>query len=144
LADLGPEPLDVDFNGDYLYAMSRTRKVAVKPFLMNARVVVGVGNIYASEALFRAGIKPSRKAGTVTRPGYARLAECVRDVLGEAIAVGGTTIRDFADSDGRPGYFSQQLNVYGRNGEPCPLCEKPIRLTRLGQRSTYYCPHCQK
>lgn len=144
LINLGPEPLEDDFDGDYLYKLSRKRKVAVKPFLMNARVVVGVGNIYASEALFRAGIKPSRMAGRVARSEYARLSESVRTILGEAIAVGGTTIRDFADSEGRPGYFKQQLNVYGRDGQSCHACESPIRLTRLGQRSTYYCPRCQK
>lgn len=144
LASLGPEPLEDLFDGDYLYKLSRGRKVAVKPFLMNASVVVGVGNIYASEALFLAGISPMRQAGKIGRGAYLRLAGCIKEILRAAIAAGGTTIRDFTDSDGKPGYFRQELKVYGRGGENCKSCGAPIVLTRLGQRSTYYCPKCQK
>lgn len=144
LAGLGPEPFSDRFNPDYLYAASRGRRVAVKPFLMDAHVVVGVGNIYASEALFRAGIRPEKSAGRVSKVAYQRLVQAVREVLSEAIAAGGTTIRDFADSDGRPGYFSRALRVYGRAGQPCQACGAAIRQVRLGQRSTYFCPRCQK
>ncbi|HKL24912.1 MAG TPA: bifunctional DNA-formamidopyrimidine glycosylase/DNA-(apurinic or apyrimidinic site) lyase [Desulfuromonadales bacterium] len=144
LRGLGPEPLGDDFSAGSLWARSRGRKVAVKPFLMDAAVVVGVGNIYASEALFRAGIDPRRPAGRVSRKAFAKLVAAVREVLQEAIAAGGTTIRDFTDSDGRPGYFRQELRVYGREGQPCVHCHEPIRQIRLGQRSTYYCPKCQK
>lgn len=144
LATLGPEPFDAAFNASYLYRRSRNRKIAVKPFLMDAQVVVGVGNIYASEALYRAGIAPGRAAGSVSRAAYAKLVDAVRMILGEAIAAGGTTIRDFADSNGRPGYFKQELCVYGRSGEPCKTCQSRIQQTRLGQRSTYHCPRCQR
>lgn len=144
LAGLGPEPFAEDFNAGYLYRISRGRRVAVKPFLMDARVVVGVGNIYASEALFRAGIAPAKAAGAVSRAAYGRLVEAVREILAAAIAAGGTTIRDFADSEGKPGYFTQALCVYGRTEQPCVTCHAPIRQLRLGQRSTYYCPVCQR
>jgi len=144
LVNLGPEPLEEDFNPAYLFQLSRKRKVAVKPFIMDARVVVGVGNIYASEALFRAGISPSRQAGQVSRKAFAVLVQSVQEVLSEAIAAGGTTIRDFMDTEGRPGYFKQELRVYGRAGEPCTVCGGVISLTRLGQRSTYHCRKCQK
>lgn len=144
LYNLGPEPLGEKFTGTLLYAQSRGRKIAVKPFLMDARVVVGVGNIYASEALFRAGIDPRQPAGKVGRKAFAKLVAAVKQVLREAIAAGGTTIRDFADSDGRPGYFRQELRVYGRSEQPCVTCNEPIRQIRLGQRATYFCPHCQK
>lgn len=143
LAHLGPEPFDPGFDGDYLYRLSRGRRTAVKSFLMDAETVVGVGNIYANESLFRAGVHPGRRAGAVGLERYRQLAEAVRLVLRAAIAAGGTTLRDFVDSDGAAGYFSQQLSVYGRVGEPCPGCERPIRSTRLGQRATYFCPHCQ-
>ena len=144
LAGLGPEPFDDDFNPAYLYHVSRKRKLAVKPFIMDARVVVGVGNIYASEALFRAGISPFRPAGRVSRKSSAQLVRTIREVLDEAISAGGTTIRDFADTDGRPGYFKQSLRVYGLAGKPCRLCGRPIEQVRLAQRSTYFCPKCQK
>jgi len=145
LRDLGPEPLDEDhFDGDYLFQRSRGRRQSVKTFLMDSHTVVGVGNIYANEALFMAGIRPGIAAGRISRPRYRRLAEAVVQVLGDAIAAGGTTLRDFLASDGRPGYFAQQLRVYGRAGLPCPVCGTPIRGTRLGQRSTFYCPQCQK
>jgi formamidopyrimidine-DNA glycosylase len=110
---------------------------------MDARVVVGVGNIYASEALFRAGIRPGRQAGRLGRASFARLVQSVQEVLEASIRAGGTTIRDFSDSTGKPGYFKQELKVYGRTGQGCDCCGAPIRRTRLGQRSTYYCPGCQ-
>ena len=144
LAKLGPEPFSTDFNGDYLYNLSRGRRVAVKPFIMDSHVVVGVGNIYASEALFRAGISPKRAAGKVSRSSYAKLVESIVDVLKESIVAGGTTIRDFVDTEGKPGYFKQQLQVYGRGGQECLVCGEPIRQIKLGQRSTYYCTSCQK
>ena len=144
LARLGPEPFSPGFSGDTLYRQSRGRRASIKAFIMESRVVVGVGNIYASESLFRAGIHPARAAGRVGRDRYRRLAEAVREVLGEAIAAGGTTLRDFTASDGRPGYFAQTLNVYGRTGELCPRCGGPIRQQRIAQRSTWYCPGCQR
>lgn len=143
LVALGPEPLSSEFTPAYLYQKSRSRKVAVKPFLMDAQVVVGVGNIYASEALFRAGISPKKSAGQVSRSAYGRLVHSVVEILNEAIAAGGTTIRDFADTEGKPGYFKQDLRVYGRQGQPCTACDGVIKQIRLGQRSTYYCPNCQ-
>lgn len=144
LAGLGPEPFSPEFDDDYLFQRSRSRKIAVKTFLMDAQVVVGVGNIYASEALFRAGIDPTRPAGKVSKPAFQRMVRSVREVLEAAIAAGGTTIRDFSDSQGRPGYFTQELRVYGRAGQACPCCGSPIKQVRLGQRSTFYCRNCQK
>lgn len=144
LKDLGPEPLDDAFAGDHLFTRSRKRTAAVKTFIMDARIVVGVGNIYASEALFLAGVRPGRAAGRVTRIEYARVAEAVRTVLQRAIAKGGTTLRDFSQPDGSTGYFRIHLNVYGRAGEPCRECGTAIRHAVMGQRSTYWCPHCQK
>ena len=144
LADLGPEPLDAGFDGAYLAARARGRKVAVKQYLMDQRIVVGVGNIYASEALFRAGIHPRRAAGKVSRQRFDRLAAGVKSVLGEAIRQGGTTLRDYVSADGTPGYFRQQLYVYEREGQACRRCGTPIRKLAQGQRSTYYCPACQK
>lgn len=144
LAHLGPEPLEPGFDGAYLAAQARGRTIAVKPFLMDSRVVVGVGNIYANEALFRSGIDPRRAAGRIAAARFERLAEAVRQVLAEAIAQGGTTLRDFVAEDGRPGYFQGQLQVYGRGGRPCVRCAAPLREVRLGQRSTVFCPHCQR
>lgn len=144
LQSLGPEPLGPDFSGDYLYELSRGRRGAVKTFLMNAQVVVGVGNIYANEALYRAGILPSRPAGNISRARYQRLVAAVQAVLQSAIAAGGTTLRDFTSTEGAPGYFSQKLDVYGRGGKPCPGCGEPLRVSRLGQRATYYCANCQR
>ncbi len=144
LKDLGPEPFDAAFTGELLARRAQGRVVAVKPFLMDARTVVGVGNIYASEALFRAGIDPCRAAGKVSRTAWKRLVAAVRAVLAEAIAAGGTTIRDFANSAGEPGYFRINLKVYGRAGEPCVTCNTPVSQVRLGQRSTYFCANCQK
>lgn len=143
LADLGPEPFSEDFSGDYLFRLSRKRGAPVKTFLMDGHVVVGVGNIYASEALFRAGIRPARAAGRVTREAYGRLAESVRAVLGLAIERGGTTLRDFAGARGESGYFQQELMVYDREDQPCRHCGTPIRRCIIGQRSSYYCPRCQ-
>jgi len=144
LRELGPEPLDPAFDGEYLYEASRGRRVAIKPHLMNARVVVGVGNIYASEALFRAGVHPRRRAGRIARPRCEQIAESIKTVLEESIRAGGTTLRDFYGGDGKPGYFTQSLRVYDREGEACVECGGPIRHTVLGQRATYYCLNCQR
>lgn len=144
LARLGPEPLDPGFTGEHLHRLAQGRRVAVKAFIMDSRVVVGVGNIYANESLFLAGIHPARAAGRISRARYERLAETIRAVLGAAIAQGGTTLRDFLRDDGQPGYFSQSLRVYGRGGAPCPSCGEPLREQRIGQRSSVYCPRCQR
>jgi formamidopyrimidine-DNA glycosylase len=144
LAGLGPEPLDTGFDAAYLAARARGRRVAIKQFLMDQRVVVGVGNIYASEALFHARIHPGRAAGRVSVRRLELLVDSVRQVLGEAIRQGGTTLRDYVNADGAPGYFRQQLYVYERAGEPCRRCGTPIRHIVQGQRSTYFCPACQR
>lgn len=144
LRDLGPEPLGADLDADYLCARAHGRKLPVKAFIMDARVVVGVGNIYASESLFLAGIHPQRAVGRISRKRMETLVCCIKQVLTDSIAAGGTTLRDFVGGDGRPGYFAQELRVYGRAGEPCPSCGTPIRQITTGQRSTYYCPHCQR
>jgi len=143
LKDLGPEPLGDAFDGDYLWRRSRGRRVAVKLFIMDARIVVGVGNIYANEALYKAGIHPKRAAGRVSRARYGRLAAAIRAVLDRAIAAGGTTLRDFLGGDGQAGYFAQELDVYGRGGEPCRHCGRPLTAVVLGQRATCYCKTCQ-
>ncbi len=144
LRHLGPEPLASDFSGAHLYGLSRNRTQAVKTFIMDGRIVVGVGNIYASEALFRAGIHPLRKAGNISRKRYLALAGAIKEVLQAALASGGTTLRNFVGSDGAPGYFKLDLNVYDRAGAPCRVCAGSIRQIRQGQRSTYYCPRCQR
>ncbi len=144
LRNLGPEPLSDDFDGDHLFARSRGRKSPVKHFLMDQAIVVGVGNIYAAEALFRAGIHPARHAGRVSRERYARLAEAVKEVLAYSIERGGTTLRDFINPDGEPGYFEQELFVYGRGGQPCKVCGTTLRDAEWGQRATVYCPRCQR
>jgi formamidopyrimidine-DNA glycosylase len=144
LAGLGPEPLGDEFCGQMMYRRSRGRRVAVKALVMNAHIVVGVGNIYASEALFRAGIHPRRPAGRISCRRYERLAQCIKEVLAEAIEQGGTTLRDFVDSEGQAGYFAQYLAVYDRQGRPCPNCRTPIRRETIAQRSTYFCPGCQR
>ena len=144
LADLGPEPLTDAFDGALLWRRSRGRKAAVKLFLMDNAIVVGVGNIYASEALFAAGIDPRRAAGSISRPRYERLAAEVKRILAWAIERGGTTLRDFLNPDGAPGYFFRELFVYGREGEPCKVCGTAIRQAVIGQRSTFWCPRCQK
>ena len=140
---LGPEPLGDDFTGEYLFALSRKRRMAVKAFIMDSRIVVGVGNIYASEALFLAGIRPSSPAGRISQKRYIQLASSIRQVLATAIGMGGTTLRDFINPEGNPGYFKQSLNVYGRAGEPCPQCGKPIKSAIIGQRNTFFCTTCQ-
>lgn len=144
LKQLGVEPLDDTFSGAYLYRLSRKRKQAVKQFLMNSHHVVGVGNIYASEALFLAGIRPTIAAGKISQQRYEVLAQAVKQVLRAAIKQGGTTLRDFTASDGKPGYFQLQLNVYAKKGQACSRCGHSIKCIRLGQRSTFYCLHCQK
>lgn len=143
LQGLGPEPLGEAFSGDTLFSGSRGRKVAVKSFIMDSHVVVGVGNIYANEALFMAGIKPDRAAGRISAARYDMLAGCIKEVLGRAITMGGTTLRDFVGGDGKPGYFKQSLHVYGRGGLPCGQCGTVLKEIRLGQRSTVFCPECQ-
>lgn len=143
IRNLGPEPLGDDFSGAYLYRRSRGLRVAVKNFLMNAQVVVGVGNIYASEALHLAGIHPARAAGRISEKRYGSLVETTRDVLNKAIRQGGTTLRDFTAPDSQPGYFAQELQVYDRAGAPCYRCGAPIRKRVIGQRSSYYCLGCQ-
>lgn len=144
LAALGPEPLSPDFDLDTLWQASRKRRVAIKSFIMNSHIVVGVGNIYASEALFMAGIHPRRPAGRVTRLAYEKLLKAIKSVIRSAIKQGGTTLRDFTQSDGKPGYFKQRLKVYGREGEACRVCGTPIRQVVIGQRASYFCPACQR
>ena len=159
LRGLGPEPLPPEFDGpafagaasggaifsgDYLFARSRGRTAPVKAFLMDQRIVVGVGNIYAAEALFAAGISPLRAAGRVSRERYRLLADAVQAVLSHAIERGGTTLRDFISPDGAPGYFEQELSAYGRGGAPCPNCGRPLKQAWIGQRATVWCGHCQR
>ncbi|WP_462168456.1 bifunctional DNA-formamidopyrimidine glycosylase/DNA-(apurinic or apyrimidinic site) lyase [Pseudoalteromonas lipolytica] len=144
LTKLGPEPLTDDFFAERVYEQSRNKKVPVKQFIMDNAVVVGVGNIYANESLFKAGIHPKREAGKVSLKRYQQLVPIIKDTLAAAITQGGTTLKDFAQSDGKPGYFAQQLLVYGRKGEPCVTCKEPLKEIRLGQRSTVFCANCQK
>ena len=144
LRHLGAEPLTAALTADYLYRVARRRRVAVKNLLMDSRVVCGVGNIYANEALFRASIHPLRAAGNISLRRYAALVEAVRAVLGEAIAAGGTTLRDYRDAAGNPGYFVTRLAVYGRAGQPCLRCGTALKLIRINARSTCYCPRCQR
>ncbi len=144
LRGLGPEPLGADFHGGHLHAAFAGRRAAVKPLLLDSRIVVGVGNIYACEALFLAGVRPSTPAGRLSRARCERLAEEIRAVLTHAVEVGGTTLRDFLGTGGEPGYFAQQLKVYGREGEPCRSCGGPVRRRVQAQRSTFDCPRCQR
>lgn len=141
---LGPEPLSEELSGDYLFKKSRKRTQSVKTFIMDSHIVAGVGNIYANEALFTAGIHPQRKAGNISKLRYEKLAAAIRQVLQQALAKGGTTLRDFVNGEGAPGYFRPELKVYGRAGEPCVICNSIIRVIRIGQRSTFYCPLCQR
>ena len=141
---LGPEPLSDEFDGLRLFKQSRGRTLAVKNFIMTNAVVVGVGNIYANEALFMSGIDPRRAAGNISRARYARLAENIKNVLAKAIEQGGTTLRDFLGADGKPGYFRIQLKVYGKAGEDCPNCGGAIRSMNVGQRNSFFCPKCQR
>ncbi len=144
IRSLGPEPLSDDFNAAYLYTQSRGRSVSIKQFIMNGQVVVGVGNIYACESLFKSGISPKRQAGKVSRKRYDKLVGMIKEVLAQAIEQGGTTLRDFVQAEGKPGYFQQQLNVYGRAGKACLSCQSPVKQIRQGQRSTFYCGQCQR
>jgi formamidopyrimidine-DNA glycosylase len=143
LAHLGMEPLDVGFDGAFLARKAEGRHQAVKTFIMDAKMVVGVGNIYAQESLFLAGIHPQRSVNRISAARWQRLADAIQQVLRAALAAGGTSLRDFIRTDGKPGYFKQELKVYGRDGLPCYRCGTPIRLIRQGQRSTCYCPRCQ-
>lgn len=144
LATLGIEPLDTSFSGEYLYQITRKRRVAIKTFIMDAHRIVGIGNIYANEALFRAGIRPQRLAGQLSRPRAEKLVSAIKTVLTEAIAAGGSTLRDYVDGLGQPGWFQQSYFVYGRGGQPCRVCGSPIKLGRTAGRATTWCPNCQK
>lgn len=144
LRSLGPEPLADGFDGDWLWTLSRGRRAPVKTFLMDQSVVVGVGNIYAAEALFMAGISPLRAAGRVSRARYGALADAVKQILRAAIERGGTTLRDFLAPDGAPGYFEQELSTYGRGGQPCQRCGAALRQGVVGQRTTVWCGRCQR
>lgn len=144
LEKLGPEPLGEDFTARQLYQRSRKRKLPIKAFIMDNAQVVGVGNIYATEALFRAGIDPRREAGRVSLARYARLVELIKVILAAAIEQGGTTLRDFVGGDGKPGYFAQQLDAYGRAGQPCHQCARLLQETKIGQRASVFCPQCQR
>lgn len=144
LAQLGPEPLGPDFDAERLWRLSRGRRAAVKLFLMDQATVVGVGNIYAAEALFQAGIDPRRGAGRISLARYGRLVEAVREVLGRAIEQGGTTLRDYLRPEGTPGYFAQSLAVYDKAGQPCPRCDGTVKRIVLGQRATFFCAGCQR
>ena len=144
LAKLAPEPLTDEFDAHYLFRKTRKRAVAIKQFIMNSNVVVGVGNIYASEALFRAGISPRRAARRITRAQASLLVQAIKDVLTEAVKIGGTTLRDYVNADGIPGYFRQKLFVYERGGEACRVCKSPVKQFVQGQRSTYWCSGCQR
>jgi len=143
LVNLGPEPLSEQFNGDYLFKQSRGRTLAVKNFIMDGKIVVGVGNIYASESLFASGIRPTIAAKRITRARYQKLAEEIKAVLAKAIKAGGTTLNDFTQADGKPGYFRHELQVYGRAGEHCQRCKTRIKSRVIGQRNTFYCTGCQ-
>lgn len=144
LAKLGPEPLEEDFTGEWLYHLVKKRTIAVKTLIMDSKVVVGIGNIYANEALFAAGIKPNRAVGTIALCRYIKLVAAIKQILHQAIKHGGTTLNDFVGSDGKPGYFKQALKVYGRAGDPCIQCQRPLTMTRLAQRSTVFCRYCQR
>jgi formamidopyrimidine-DNA glycosylase len=144
LAQLAPEPLSDSFDGAYLFRATRKRSVAIKQLIMNSHLVVGVGNIYASEALFRAGISPRRAAGRITRAEAKKLARAIKAVLSAAIKIGGTTLRDYVGADGTPGYFRQKLFVYERGGARCRVCKSPVKQFLQGQRSTYWCSTCQR
>jgi len=143
LAVLGIEPLAPEFDGDWLHAQTLGRRAPIKPLLMDSHLVVGVGNIYASESLFRAGISPLRAAGRISRERYRILVPAIRDTLETSIAVGGSSVRDYVHSDGGAGSFQLSCAVYGRLGEPCLNCGQPVRVVRQAGRSTFYCAHCQ-
>jgi formamidopyrimidine-DNA glycosylase len=143
LKNLGPEPLTEAFDGDYLFEVSRGRNMPVKSFIMDGKIVVGVGNIYANEALFYSNIHPEEPAKKINAARYHRLADIIKIILAQAIKIGGTTIRNFSGSDGKPGYFKQQLKAYGRGGLPCRQCQTILTEIRLGKRTTVYCANCQ-
>lgn len=143
LCKLGPEPLSEEFNSQYLYMLAKGRKLPVKQFIMDQKIVTGVGNIYATEALFMAGIHPNRSAGNISQKRYKILEDCIKDILQQAIQQGGTTLKDFVGGDGKPGYFQQTLHVYGKAGEQCPCCQTPLKTIKLAARTTVYCPKCQ-
>ncbi len=144
LAQLGPEPLSEDFNAEYLYQSCRNRKTAIKNLIMDSHIVVGVGNIYACESLFSCAINPKTAAMRISRQRIQRLVEAIKRILQQAIDQGGTTLQDFTQADGKPGYFAQSLLVYGQENQPCSQCLQPIKRITQGQRSTFYCTHCQK
>lgn len=144
LAKIGVEPLSKDFSGTYLFIKSRKRKVAIKNYIMNSHIVAGVGNIYANEALFLAGIHPKKAAGRINEEQYQQLCISIKRILRQAIRQGGTTLKDFVREDGNPGYFRQKLRVYDREGQPCTNCSTAIEILLLGQRSSYFCRQCQK
>ncbi len=143
LAQLGPEPLSDEFSGDYLYQHSRNRNLSIKSYIMDSHIVVGLGNIYATETLFESGIHPTRAAGKISRKRYTTLVIEAKKIIDNAIQKGGTTLRDFVNATGNPGYFQQQLKVYGRENQPCVHCQTPIRRIKQSQRSSWYCPQCQ-
>ena len=144
LRNMGPEPLGPNFTGNYLWNISRDRRVGIKQLLMNSRIVAGIGNIYANESLFKAGIHPVRSAKRISLKRITRLVEEAQQVLNAAIQQGGTTLQDFVGSDGRPGYFQLALSVYGKEGQPCPRCNEYIKVRSISQRATYYCSNCQR
>ena len=144
LSKLGPEPLTDDFNDQYLYTNAKGRKLPVKQFIMDQKVVTGVGNIYATEALFMAGILPTRSAGNISQKRYQLLVDVIKNILQQAIQQGGTTLKDFVGGDGKPGYFQQTLHIYGKSGEKCPNCQTPLKTIKLGARTTVYCHKCQR
>lgn len=143
LKKLGPEPLSDAFNGEHLHTLSRNRTLTVKQFIMDQSMVTGVGNIYANEALFASGIRPTRRAGNISLQRYQVLATHIKRILSAAIAQGGTTLRDFTNSDGKPGYFKQQLHVYGRTGLHCKQCQQILQEVRITGRTSVFCAHCQ-
>lgn len=143
IKNLGPEPLGNSFSGEYLFQLSRKRKTSIKNFIMNANIIAGVGNIYASEALFLSGIRPQKRAGSLSRKQFELLALGIKEILQSSIDQGGTTLRDFVGSNNKPGYFKNKLKVYGRAGQSCTACSKELKQIRLGQRSSVYCPQCQ-
>ena len=144
LGAMGPEPLTEAFSVDYIAAKAQGKRVAVKQFIMDNKVVVGVGNIYANESLFSARIHPTRAAGSIKHQEWVLLVDEIKQVLATAIKQGGTTLKDFAQADGKPGYFAQELQMYGKAGQPCPCCAEPIEEQKIGQRNTFFCSECQK
>lgn len=144
ICKLGPEPLSLEFNSVSLFKTSRNRKTTIKQLIMNSHIVVGVGNIYATEALFMAKILPNKAAGEITKKQANKLVDAIKEILTKAITQGGTTLRDFVNADGKPGYFKQQLLVYGRENQPCVVCESPLKNLKISNRATVFCVECQK